>query len=113
MAKKKRKPTMSCPHCDGEHLETFAGEYDPGEPFWYVACLDCGAEGPHGDTEDDACKLWDAKHTRHRIGERIAAPAHAKAGHDVAENAAMPASETPGESLVRRMAKRPFFALGS
>lgn len=60
------RPEMSCPHCDGEELELFSGEYEPGDPFWYVACLECGAEGPHGGNPEDACKLWDAKHGRHR-----------------------------------------------
>lgn len=70
---KKTRPTMSCPHCEGESLETFAGEYAPGDEFWYVACLGCGAEGPHGDTEEDACRLWDAKHASQSIARMATA----------------------------------------
>lgn len=135
---KKARPTMSCPHCEGEDLETFAGEYAPGDEFWYVACLGCGAEGPHGDTEEDACRLWDAKHARHRIGERSASPAHARAVQDVAQNAAAPLLNVPKppdpiqaaamsaamasikdpaelleEEIAERARKRPFFALAT
>lgn len=135
---KKTRPTMSCPHCEGEDLETFAGEYAPGDDFWYVACLECGAEGPHGDTEEDACKLWDAKHARHRIGKVFGAPAHARAAQDVAQNAAAPLLSVPkppdpiqaavmsaamastkapaellDEEVAERARKRPFFALAT
>lgn len=119
---KKTRPTMSCPHCEGESLETFAGEYAPGDEFWYVACLGCGAEGPHGDTEEDACRLWDAKHARHRIGERSASPAHARTVQDVAQNAAAPLLNVPKppdpielleEEIAERARKRPFFALAT
>ena len=42
------------------------GAYEDGEVLYQVCCLECGAEGPHGETRKDACKLWDAKHGRHR-----------------------------------------------
>ena len=62
------KPHMSCPHCPSEELAVMEGAYEDGEVLYQVCCLECGAEGPHGETRKDACKLWDAKHGRHRIG---------------------------------------------
>lgn len=101
------RPEMSCPHCDGEELELFSGEYEPGDPFWYVACLECGAEGPHGETPEDACKLWDAKHGRHRIGVRYTQPMCA----DAAACAAAPATATPAEIEKERARKQRFYDL--
>lgn len=136
--KKDPRPTMSCPCCDGEELELFAGRYDDGETFHNVACLVCGTEGPHGADEEEACRLWDAKHARHRIGERSASPAHAKPAQDVAQNAAAPLLDSPKppsplqeavmsaamastespaalleEEIAKQARKSPFFALGA
>lgn len=85
----------------------FSGEYEPGDPFWYVACLECGAEGPHGETPEDACKLWDAKHGRHRIGVRYTQPMCA----DAAACAAAPATATPAEIEKERARKQRFYDL--
>lgn len=127
------KPHTSCPHCPSEELDVVHGQYEDDGEFYQVCCLECGAEGPHGETRKEACKLWDAKHARHRIGERSAAPAHAQTMNPVAENAAMSvlntpkppdpttgimaaamaSTESPDELAEKQMRKRPFFSLAT
>lgn len=130
------KPHMSCPHCPSEELDVVEGTYEGGEPFYQVCCLECGAEGPHGSSRKEACKLWDAKHARHRIGERHAMPAIAPAATGAAAGAAAPVfnvpkppdgaaamaavtieamatTESPAEVIEKQASKRPFFALAA
>lgn len=89
------RPRMSCPHCPSEELDVVEGAYEGGERFHQVCCLECGAEGPHGSTRKEACKLWDAKHARHRIGEKHAMPAHAQVAQGAAAPAAAPVTKRP------------------
>lgn len=109
MTNETNKPAMSCPCCDGEELDLFRGEYADHDPFWYVVCLDCGTEGPHGASEAEACRLWDAKHARHRIGERNALPVHAP----TAVGATAPMTVTAQESVMPPIMKSYFFALAA
>lgn len=99
------KPHMSCPHCPSEELAVMEGAYEDGEVLYQVCCLECGAEGPHGATRKDACKLWDAKHGRHRIGERPGQPICALAGVPVAAPVTAPIIASPAEIEKERARK--------
>mgnify|MGYP001030278883 FL=1 len=105
------KPHMSCPHCPSEELAVMEGAYEDGEVLYQVCCLECGAEGPHGETRKDACKLWDAKHGRHRIGERPGQPICAFAGVPVAAPVTAPIIASPAEIEKERSRKQRFFDL--
>lgn len=101
------RPQMSCPHCPSEELAVMEGAYEGGEVFYQVCCLECGAEGPHGETRKEACKLWDARHGRHRIGEHCVQPTCA----DAAACASAPVIATPAEIEKERARKQRFFDL--
>ena len=48
-----------CPFCECNLLNM----REPFKPFekWCVRCVNCDAEGPLADTEDEAQKLWNRR----------------------------------------------------
>ena len=48
-----------CPHCMGRELGI--AETIQGEIGFQMTCLSCKANGPRGDTEDEAKVLWNGR----------------------------------------------------
>ena len=45
-----------CPFCKCKHTMTWhIGHYN--KP-WVVECMECSAQGPHAETEEEAIELW-------------------------------------------------------
>ena len=50
---------IPCPFCGGDQTTTWhIGHYD--KP-WVVECWDCGAQGPHAETEAEAVDRWNER----------------------------------------------------
>ena len=45
-----------CAHCSCRVLHLVEGSYETG---WFVACENCGAQGPMGVSAEEAIDLWD------------------------------------------------------
>ena len=56
----------TCPFCGSEELSVSIG--DGIEPFDFVCCDDCFAQGPHGVTEEHAEQLWASRTSKGRDG---------------------------------------------
>lgn len=48
-----------CPFCGCATILTF--HYSHLDRPWVCECVCCLTKGPHGDTEEDAKKLWDVR----------------------------------------------------
>lgn len=49
-----------CPFCGCNKAMTWhIGHYD--KP-WVVECMDCSAQGPHAETEEEAIRLWNRRY---------------------------------------------------
>jgi Lar family restriction alleviation protein len=52
------KETMkNCPFCNGDDIEVSSNATDNYSCF----CNECGAQGPSGETEEEAKELWNKR----------------------------------------------------